>query len=356
MTLKVRDEADIILDNIRFHAALGVERFIVADHGSTDGTRELLAPYVESGLVLVTEVEGDDVIDLALRNMTGLAQLAREDGADWVIHNDADEFWWPVVGDLRDALAMAADDYGLVLAPRAELPPVIGDDPWPRRMRFRDARALHRPKIAHRALEGVRLHGAHPSTVWAEGSGTGMLGTMKMRSPGDDEGDDAPDDLGGLILAPVFPIRVLHAPIRYLEQYRRRMEIALDSNAWGGRGEELRARRDRGELADVYADLALNPEQVSGQLAAGSLVDDPEPGAFLESCPDPLSGDVIAAPASAWPAERRERELAELQRDAMYSISRRFQVTARQTQARKRKAVRKRRREARQSRPGEDIG
>jgi hypothetical protein len=38
MTLKVRDEADILDDNLRYHRALGVDFFVVTDNGSVDGT------------------------------------------------------------------------------------------------------------------------------------------------------------------------------------------------------------------------------------------------------------------------------------------------------------------------------
>jgi hypothetical protein len=42
MSLIVRDELEFIADNIRFHAAQGVDNFIVMDNGSHDGTRERL--------------------------------------------------------------------------------------------------------------------------------------------------------------------------------------------------------------------------------------------------------------------------------------------------------------------------
>lgn len=42
MTLLVRDEEDIIADNIRFHADQGVDAFIVMDNLSTDRTPDIL--------------------------------------------------------------------------------------------------------------------------------------------------------------------------------------------------------------------------------------------------------------------------------------------------------------------------
>jgi hypothetical protein len=42
MSLIVRDELEFIAENIRFHAAQGVDNFVVMDNGSRDGTRERL--------------------------------------------------------------------------------------------------------------------------------------------------------------------------------------------------------------------------------------------------------------------------------------------------------------------------
>jgi len=98
MTLLVKDEIDIIEDNIRFHAKQGVDCFAIMDNGSTDGTRELLESLkAEFDLQVIDQPEQNYQ---QAKWMTQLAFYARDKmHADLVISNDADEFWRSNTGE-----------------------------------------------------------------------------------------------------------------------------------------------------------------------------------------------------------------------------------------------------------------
>lgn len=93
MTLLVKNEADIIESNIKFHRALGVDAFVVMDNNSSDGTREILEKLQHSVEIIIID---EECLYHQKKWMFSLAGIAkRKLGADWVISNDADEFWLP---------------------------------------------------------------------------------------------------------------------------------------------------------------------------------------------------------------------------------------------------------------------
>jgi len=101
MTILVRDEEDVIEKNLQFHKAMGVDKFIVTDNNSTDGTLEILEKYRRMGWIVDLSKELGD--DYRQREWVGaMIRKARDEhGADWVINADADEFWRPASGDLK---------------------------------------------------------------------------------------------------------------------------------------------------------------------------------------------------------------------------------------------------------------
>lgn len=99
--LMVRNEEDVIRANLLHHQRVGVERFLVVDNGSGDGTARALREVSRTLPVAWTVTEGD--VSQA-EVITELAREAHRGGATWVLPIDADEFWHTPGGDLRAVL------------------------------------------------------------------------------------------------------------------------------------------------------------------------------------------------------------------------------------------------------------
>ncbi len=96
-----RNEADILRVNLLHHLSSGIDRFLVVDNGSSDGTDRILHDLARGGRVRWTYDSG---LYRQAEITTELAREASREGADWVIPIDADEFWLAREGDLRRVL------------------------------------------------------------------------------------------------------------------------------------------------------------------------------------------------------------------------------------------------------------
>lgn len=157
----VKDEADIIAITVR-HMLTQVDHVIIADNGSSDGTRDIL-----TGLD-VELVDDPDPAYYQSAKMGALAARAHEQGATWIVPFDADELWTCRWGTISDVLAAHEADYGIVTA---ELFDHVAtgedlDEPDPvRRMPWRRANPLPLPKVACRAALGLVIEqGNHWAT------------------------------------------------------------------------------------------------------------------------------------------------------------------------------------------------
>lgn len=102
----VRDEADILPCWLR-HATALCDRILVVDHGSTDGTADILSAFTEAGFPIETwRMDEPGYWQSAVT--TELARHAFETGADWVFPIDIDEFL-NVAG--RDQLRAILNDH-----------------------------------------------------------------------------------------------------------------------------------------------------------------------------------------------------------------------------------------------------
>lgn len=134
MTILCRNEVDVIEANIRLHALLGVDAFVVMDNGSTDGTREKLGAL--QGEFDLTIIDQPSQTYQQAKWMLQLAHVARrEKGAHWVISNDADEFWIPQRGDSLKMHLQQNDS--VVTVPRSNM--ILTDEALKEGYRFFDA-------------------------------------------------------------------------------------------------------------------------------------------------------------------------------------------------------------------------
>ncbi len=96
--MMIRDEGDIIEANIRHHARLGVDHFVILDHGSDDATADILRALTDEGLPLtVLAYARDAEIELAQWYAALFAEV-RARHADIVLQIDGDEFWHLTTG------------------------------------------------------------------------------------------------------------------------------------------------------------------------------------------------------------------------------------------------------------------
>jgi hypothetical protein len=292
LTLVVRDEADIVDAQLSYHLAAGVDFVLATDHGSSDGTGEILRSYERRGLLRLFHVRGE-MREAAWR--TEMARLAALDhDADWIINTDADEFWMPRTGRLKDVLAAVPEPVGVVWGLTCHFVPRPDDGrPFVERMtaRYCAGAALNDP-TSHYRPHAKAAHRADPEiVVW--------FGSHRVDSQR---------------LAPLtgwHPADVLHFPFRSLEQYERKnIRRARGDKPLGQYVKGLQAR-ERGRLHDAYAAIVVDDDRLRRGLADGSLVDDPR---LRDAFRDPASSNPGALPAGRFARDEAALRDADLVR------------------------------------------
>jgi hypothetical protein len=257
MTLRARDEADVVDAQIAFHLNAGVDFVIATDHRSQDGTTEILEGYARGGHLHLIRAEGDEMDEGEWA--TRMSHVAASDfGADWVIPSDADEFWWPRGGSLKDVLESVPPRYGVVRALLRHFVPRPGEELFGERMTVRvsGSAPINNPNSLFRPNLKV-IHRADPTVVLSAGAHTLLNSSF------------AP-------LRGWYPIEFFHFPLRSLEQADRKYEhlrtsLGATRNAYY---EEVYRARESGRFPELYKSLLADDEAVERGVADGSLVVD----------------------------------------------------------------------------------
>lgn len=263
----VRDEADIIGTVVRHLVGQGVQRVLIADNLSTDGTHEILEDLAKTHPVTVLMDRLPDYYQG--EKTTLLARAAARAGASWVVPFDADEIWLAPSGSVVEWLA--ACDAAVVQAPMFNHVPTTTDDlsePDPvRRLRWRKTQPNRLHKVAFRAQRRVRVaYGNH---------GVSRSGT---RAAG---------------------LQIRHFPYRSEEQFVRKLRqgaAALNATdltdqigkVWRGLG----ARDDDG-LRDAWRELVETQNlPFEWWVPSKGLVEDPVSPGDLTLGPEPLGPEM----------------------------------------------------------------
>jgi len=324
LTLLVRDEADVIEANLVHHLAIGVDHVIVTDHRSSDGTTEILRRFERQGRVTLVREESDE-----LRQSDWVTRMARlaatEYGADWVVNGDADEFWWPRDGALREVLAAVPPRFGALRGLWRNFVPRPDDGrPFHERMTIRRRPAADLTDPFHAQVKVV--HRAHPGVVVTQGNHDAL-------------GPPLP------LIREWIPFEVLHFPVRSAEQSRRKFRVARSAGlASPGTSvpqhseAAVRAMDAEGDTR-FYDRLVVDDEAAERGLASGELTVDIRVRDLLRACaaretppppPAPTLADDVALAVEAqamlehdaWVklttrAERLERRLDALARSPL---------------------------------------
>jgi hypothetical protein len=191
-----------------------------------------------------------------------MARLAAEEyGADWVINTDADEFWWPRGGSLKEVLGAVPQEYGVVQGFwRSFVPRPHDGQPFAERMTARVAQhaPINDPTSFYRPVVKV-AHRADPHVTVARGNHA--LADSPFRT-----------------LATWHPIEVLHFPVRSEAQWMRKVELQGDAFTKhierSGTGYHLKGydALQRGRIDEQHASLVVDDAALEQGLQNGTLV------------------------------------------------------------------------------------
>lgn len=290
MVLLVRDEEDIVYENLAFHLEMGVDHIIATDNGSDDRTRDILAAFERLGVMTLIDEPGRD--HSQWRWVSRMAQIARDVfDAAWIIPNDADEFWLPTAGSYRAALENFRAD-----ALKCHRFNMVGDysdsdqAPWYETVRYRIAKPLEAPvpinylneTIDHphfyRALDGKVLVKARHLKYMREGNHSAVFDREVIQQETD------------RVVVYHFPVRsrsqfeskITNTAVSYSQNTELPTNIGWHQRRW------YHLLKSRG-LEESFHAAVPTEEQFNKDVASGILIEDRGISRILGKLPSRIS-------------------------------------------------------------------
>lgn len=114
--LSVKDEVELIGPCIDHLLAIGVDQIFVVDVNSSDGTKDVIATRLSERVRLI---EVDDQLSTPFEwQLNDALKFMRDNSTGWLLFQDADEFWLPVTGSLKDVSVLKNADYDVITVSR----------------------------------------------------------------------------------------------------------------------------------------------------------------------------------------------------------------------------------------------
>lgn len=220
--LGIKDEAELLPAVIDHLYRIGVDLIVARDNHSTDGSAEFLHLH-ESGRLRLAPLGMAEVGDNELWARREV-ELAKSTDADWVLFLDADEFWLPAFGSLKDCSSLRNPNVNLLTVNRYNVP--ITHD------------GLRFPELPVPACYGdldlfVRPYDDfrhyiedHPQTSWISGVPMPKIIVRPSHIASVNLGHHDASGLGGASLAQAVSrdILIAHLPFTTAERFLRKID------------------------------------------------------------------------------------------------------------------------------------
>lgn len=273
MTLFVRDEADIIKQNIDFHLANGVDFILATDNNSKDGTRDILIDYQKKGFLRLFDEKSLDYPQEKCVNQ--MAKIAYEEyGAEIIFHCDADEFWFAKSGDLKKEFFRHLDADGFVIGTRLILlRDKDGKEFFPEDSVYEVIKPFNLTNPIVDSLEkNIYLYASSPKVAFKTRKGVQEVSISNHSIRTNDQ---------GFKVKKIDNIKIYHFPIRNKKQFECKViklgtagennpEIMKD-NETNWHVKRWREAGRSGNLDAEYKRLILDKNQASGLINQGVI-------------------------------------------------------------------------------------